>query len=134
MTTAVDNWPAYARLLAVASAGQLPTAPTPLGGTQPPYEIGPQPEGGFTVVFPDVPEAITEGDTEAEAHERAEDPLVTALSFYTDASRPLPVPSPARGRPPAIVPALEAAKLALHEIDADRGDHQRGTRPPSRCG
>jgi hypothetical protein len=35
MTTAVDNWPAYARLLAVASAGQLPTAPTPLGGTQP---------------------------------------------------------------------------------------------------
>jgi hypothetical protein len=35
MTTAVDNWPAYARLLAVASAGQLPTPPTPLGGTQP---------------------------------------------------------------------------------------------------
>ena len=35
MTTAVDNWPAYARLVAVAAAGQLSTAPTPLPGTQP---------------------------------------------------------------------------------------------------
>jgi len=35
MTTAVDNWPAAARLAAVASAGHLPTAPTPLGGTRP---------------------------------------------------------------------------------------------------
>jgi hypothetical protein len=34
MTTAVDNWPAYARLLAVATAGQLSTAPTPRPGTQ----------------------------------------------------------------------------------------------------
>ena len=36
MTIAVDNWPAYARLVAVAAAGQLSTAPTPLPGTQPP--------------------------------------------------------------------------------------------------
>ena len=27
-----------------------------------PYEVLPQPEGGFTVTFPDVPEAITQGD------------------------------------------------------------------------
>lgn len=80
-----------------------------------PYDMRAQPEGGFTVTFPDVPEAITEGDTEAEARERAEDALVTALSFYTDEGRPLPLPSPARGRPVALVPALEAAKLALHE-------------------
>lgn len=80
-----------------------------------PYEMVPQPEGGFTVTFPDVPEAITEGDTEAEAREMAEDALVTALSFYTDSGRPLPSPSPVRGRPVAIVPALQAAKLALHE-------------------
>jgi hypothetical protein len=30
---AVDNWPAYARLVAVAAAGQFPTAPTPPPGT-----------------------------------------------------------------------------------------------------
>jgi hypothetical protein len=31
----VDKWPAYARLSAVAPAGHLPTAPTPLQGTRP---------------------------------------------------------------------------------------------------
>jgi len=35
VTTAVDKWPAYARLLAVAPAGHLPTAPTPRRGTRP---------------------------------------------------------------------------------------------------
>jgi antitoxin HicB len=80
-----------------------------------PYDMVAQPEGGFTVTFPDVPEAITEGDTAAEVRQRAEDALVTALSFYTDAGRPVPKPSPAYGRPLAVVPILEAAKLALHE-------------------
>jgi len=80
-----------------------------------PYDMTPQPEGGFTVTFPDVPEAITEGDTVGEACERAEDALVTALSFYTDDGQKLPVPSVAGGRPVAIVPPLVAAKLALHD-------------------
>lgn len=80
-----------------------------------PFKMAPQPEGGYTITFQDVPEAITEGDTVAEARERAEDALVTALSFYTDDARPLPAPSAARGRPVAIVPPLVAAKMALHD-------------------
>lgn len=80
-----------------------------------PYELLPQPEGGFTVTFPDVPEAITQGDSEGEAAAMAEDALVTALSFYTDKAEPLPYPSPASGRPLAYVPPLVAAKLALHD-------------------
>jgi antitoxin HicB len=80
-----------------------------------PYELRPQPEGGFTVSFADVPEAITQGETEAEAAAMAEDALVTALSFYTDRAERLPSPSPARGRPVAYVPPLVAAKLALHD-------------------
>lgn len=80
-----------------------------------PYDLLAQPEGGFTVTFPDVPEAITEGNTEAEAAARAEDALVTALSFYADGARTPPRPSASRGRRVAVVPALEAAKLALHE-------------------
>ncbi len=80
-----------------------------------PYELLPRPEGGFTVTFPDVPEAITEGETTAEAATMAEDALVTALSFYTDHAESLPHPSPARGRPIAYVPPLVAAKLALHD-------------------
>jgi antitoxin HicB len=80
-----------------------------------PYELIPQPEGGFTVSFPDVPEAITQGDSEKEAVAMAEDALVTALSFYTDHAERLPRPSPARGRSLAYVPPLVAAKLALHD-------------------
>jgi antitoxin HicB len=80
-----------------------------------PYDLAPQPEGGFTVTFPDLPEAITQGDTEDEAAAMAEDALVTALSFYTDQAERLPRPSPARGRLVAYVPPLVAAKLALHD-------------------
>ena len=80
-----------------------------------PYELQPQPEGGFTVVFPDVPEAITQGETEAEAAAMAADALVTALSFHTDAGEKLPRPSPTRGRQIAYLPPLVAAKLALHD-------------------
>jgi antitoxin HicB len=80
-----------------------------------PYELIPQTEGGFTVTFPDVPEAITQGDTEEQAAAMAEDALVTALSFYTDRAERLPGPSPSRGRPLVYVPPLVAAKLALHD-------------------
>jgi len=80
-----------------------------------PFELLAQPEGGFTVTFPDVPEAITQGDTEDDAAAMAEDALVTALSFYTDSAERLPRPSPANGRPLAYVPPLVAAKLALHD-------------------
>jgi antitoxin HicB len=80
-----------------------------------PYQLTPQPEGGFTVTFADVPEAITQGETEEDAAVMAEDALVSALSFYTDCGEQLPVPSPARGKPLAYVPPLVAAKLALHD-------------------
>jgi antitoxin HicB len=80
-----------------------------------PYELTAQPEGGFAVTFPDIPEAITQGETEEEAAAMAEDALVTALSFYTDDAKPLPLPSPPRGRRVAHVPPLVAAKLVLHD-------------------
>jgi antitoxin HicB len=86
-----------------------------------PYELTPQPECGYTVTFPDVPEAITEGDTETEAAAMAEDAVVIALSFYTDDAKPLPHPSPARGRRLAYVPVLVAAKLALHDAMLSTG-------------
>jgi antitoxin HicB len=77
--------------------------------------MAPQPEGGWTVTFPDVPEAITEGDTDEEVAAMAEDAVVTALSGYIDNDEPLPRPSAANGRPVAVVPPLVAAKLALHD-------------------
>jgi antitoxin HicB len=53
-------------------------------------------EGGFVVSFPDVPEAITQGEDEAEALARARDALQTALEFYTDKGEKVPVPSEAK--------------------------------------
>lgn len=73
---------------------------------------------GVTVVtFPDVPEAITEGDGDADALLQAEDALATALLSYS--LRRLPIPRPkARSGPKVTVPAEAAAKLAVLEAFA----------------
>ena len=86
-----------------------------------PVTLQPEPEGGFSVSFEDVPEALTQGEDEAEALAMAADALVTALSFYTEDGQPLPTPSPARGRPVVGVPLLVAAKLALHARKLELG-------------
>jgi antitoxin HicB len=79
-----------------------------------PVHLEPAEEGGFVVTFPDVPEAITQGEDEDEALMRAVDALETALSFYIDDRRPLPIPSEATGRPVVRPSTLEGAKLALY--------------------
>jgi antitoxin HicB len=81
-----------------------------------PAILTPDPNGGFTVTFRDVPEAITEGDTREEALLRAEDALESALAMYIAAKEPLPVPSNAEAGE-EIVPlsALGMAKTALYD-------------------
>ena len=79
-----------------------------------PIEILQEPEG-VTITCPDIPEMVTCGPTLDAALAEAADALVTALSFYIDAGQPVPVPSPARGRKVIPLPALAAAKLALHQ-------------------
>jgi antitoxin HicB len=44
-----------------------------------PATLTPDPDGGFTITFRDVPEAITEGYSREEAVLRAEDGLESAL-------------------------------------------------------
>ena len=70
---------------------------------------------GITVTFPDIPGAITCGDTRAEALERAEDALVSMVAALVEDNQPIPRPSLARRRPLVSMPALAAAKLALHD-------------------
>jgi antitoxin HicB len=79
-----------------------------------PVKLEPQPEGGFIVTFPDIPEAITQGEDEEEALLYAVDALETALSMYVDARRPLPEPSPAKRRRTVRPTALECAKLGVY--------------------
>ena len=49
-----------------------------------------QPEGGYTVTSPLLPELITEGDTIAECLANAEDAFEAVLEIYEDQGRPLP--------------------------------------------
>lgn len=80
-----------------------------------PYVVEQEPEGGYFISFPDIPEALTAAETQEDVPTMAQDALVSALSFYTDADRCLPAPSAAEGPPVAAVPVLSALKLALHE-------------------
>ena len=71
-------------------------------------------EGGFVVTFRDIPEAITQGDTEGEAMEMAADVLVSAMDFYFEDRRTVPMPSkPKRGERLVELPASIAAKVLL---------------------
>jgi len=58
-----------------------------------PAVVKAQAEGGFVVTFPDVPEAITQGEDREEALLYAVEALEAALSFYVEDRRPLPVRS-----------------------------------------
>ena len=51
--------------------------------------LEPQPEGGYTVTSPLLPELITEGDTLAEALANAEDAFAAVAEIYEDRGRPL---------------------------------------------
>jgi len=74
------------------------------------------------VTFPDVPEAVTFGETEDEALLQAVDALETALSFYVDARKPLPVASkPRKGQKTVCPAALECAKLGVYQRMLDQG-------------
>lgn len=81
-----------------------------------------QPEGGFVVTFPDVPEAITQGEDEAEALLYAVDALETALSFYVDNRKQLPTASkPKRGQKTVRPSALECGKLGVYHAMMEQG-------------
>ncbi|MCE2500156.1 MAG: type II toxin-antitoxin system HicB family antitoxin [Dehalococcoidia bacterium] len=55
-----------------------------------PLTLEPQPEGGYTVTSPLLPELITEGDTIAECLANAEDAFAAVVEIYEDRGRPLP--------------------------------------------
>lgn len=55
-----------------------------------PLIFTPQPEGGFTVTSPVLPELVTEGDTLEEAFTNVRDALAAVLEIYADEGRPLP--------------------------------------------
>ncbi len=71
-------------------------------------------DGGFVVTFKDLPEAITQGETMAEALAEAADALEEAVAGRIRRGDSIPGPSPAADRPTVPVPAQTAAKAALY--------------------
>lgn len=59
--------------------------------------LAPQPEGGFTVTFPDIPEAITEGDDREAALFNAAEVLTLCLEQRMEDGEAIPAASTIKG-------------------------------------
>ena len=70
-------------------------------------------DGQYTVTFPDVPEAVTFGETRQEALARAADALLTVFDAFMKDRRPIPEPS-VRSGVCVELPALDSAKIELY--------------------
>jgi antitoxin HicB len=55
-----------------------------------PLVLEPQPEGGFTVTSPLIPELVTEGDTLEDALENVRDALAAVVEIYREEGKSLP--------------------------------------------
>jgi antitoxin HicB len=79
-----------------------------------PATFTPAKEGGFVITFRDIPEAISQGDDEAEALDMAADVLLTVMDFYFEDRRPVPMPSaPQEGERMIPLPLSAASKVLL---------------------
>lgn len=80
------------------------------------YTLERQENGWWLVRFPDIPEALTEGETKEEAREIAADCVLAALEGYVKEGREIPRPSTLRKNDERVaLPSLVTAKLAVYE-------------------
>jgi len=83
------------------------------------YPVNLRKDGKYILVtFPDIPEAMTQGDNRAHALAMAKDALETAMEFYFEDHRPVPLASrPRRGQPVVnLSPSVAAKVLLLNEM------------------
>lgn len=81
-----------------------------------------EPEGGCTVTFPDLPDAITQGEDRGDALEMAADCLAETLGARIAERGDIPAPSPlGRGQVRVTVPAHVAMKAALYVAMREQG-------------
>jgi antitoxin HicB len=55
-----------------------------------PLVLEPQPEGGYTITCPVLPDLITEADTLEDVNKNVADALAAIIEAYTDLGRALP--------------------------------------------
>jgi antitoxin HicB len=75
-------------------------------------------DSSFFVSFPDIPEALTQGETLEDALAMAKDALETALEFYFEDARTVPLPSKPEKDQLVVElnPSLWAKVLLLNEM------------------
>jgi antitoxin HicB len=79
-----------------------------------PVILTPDDNNTFLVTFPDVPGAVSYGETETEALENAVDALETVISGLIGDRRDIPAPSRTRGRPTVALSLLGALKVSVY--------------------
>lgn len=72
-----------------------------------PLVLEPQPEGGYTVTCPLLPELITEGDTVKDALDNANDALAAIVEAFKELGQPLP---------PALQPSKKDSPLWVETV------------------
>ena len=83
------------------------------------YPVNIEPDGSsFFVSFPDIPEALTQAETMEEALIMGKDALETALEFYFEDEKAVPLPSKPKSGQHVIElsPSLWAKVLLLNEM------------------
>ena len=72
-----------------------------------PLVLDPQPEGGWTITCPLLPELITEADTWEEIEPNVSDCLQAVIEIYEELGKPLPyVLNPINGAAPFIADTI----------------------------
>ena len=79
--------------------------------------------GGYVVTFPDFGYGVTQGETDREAMEMAQDLLMLTIGDYIRENKQLPEPSHPRGAKFRTVPlpALQTAKADLYSVFLESG-------------
>jgi antitoxin HicB len=79
--------------------------------------------GGYVVTLPDFGYGVTQGETDREAMEMAQDLLMLTISDFIREGKPLPVAARRRGTKFRVVPlpALQSAKVDLYSAFLNSG-------------
>ena len=72
-----------------------------------PLVLEPQPEGGYVVTCPLLPELITEGEDIQEAIQNANDALAAIVEAFQELNQPLP---------PALQPTLDNTRILVDTV------------------
>ena len=84
-----------------------------------PCVLTPEKNGGYSVSFPNVPEALTSGDDRDEALAMAEDALAVALGSYMQCREDIPMPDAAAGEQEMIAVPWSLRRSSLSTLPCE---------------